>query len=330
MFSLLRERGMLMARERENQLRKARVVGATIAYISHPLLSSERFDTVLIDESSQVPLFLALLAMLRAGKWVLIGDHNQLLPIFRTTKDKVLLRRLSSFCFFKERFKDSSRWLTWHHRCNPGIIDFPNRHVYNGKMKIHPSCSGITLNVKRESLPNYLRPDKPAVFIDVKGEESPDGGSRFNDEEIKAVGKILADLLEAGVPAGSVGVITPYRAQVKAIKSQLPRRGFEVNTVDSYQGREKEVIVFSATSTRGMGFVEDVNRLNVALTRPRRKLIVVGNQTSLSRYEGLLDKFVEETSSIGCLYEYSEGKVGELPHHLNDFSKYARAREHAI
>jgi superfamily I DNA and/or RNA helicase len=75
---------------------------------------------------------------------------------------------------------------------------------------------------------------------------------------------------------------------VKTIRAQLPRRGFEVNTVDSYQGREKEVIVFSATGTRDMGFVEDANRLNVALTRARRKLIVVANSESLGLHRGLL------------------------------------------
>ncbi len=312
LFALLCERNALISEERASLIKNARVVGATLAFISTPLLGKMVFDTVLIDESSQVPLFLALLGMLRARKWVVIGDHNQLLPIFRTVRDKTLLRRLSSFCYFQDRFRDDSKWLLWHYRSNPGIIEFPNRHVYGGRIHAHPSCRENTLNVKGEPVPDYLRPDKPVIFIDVSGTEALDGGSRFNSLEIEAVVKVLADLLEAGVPAGSVGVIAPYRAQVKTIRAQLPRRGFEVNTVDSYQGREKDVIVFSATGTRDMGFVEDVNRLNVALTRARRKLIVVANSRSLGLHRGLLGQFLEHTTSIDCVYQYWDGNVRVL------------------
>lgn len=143
----------------------------------------------------------------------------------------------------------------------------------------------------------------------MPGVEAPDEGSRFNSLETEAVGRILLDLLEAGVPAGSVGVIAPYRAQVRTITAQLPRRGFEVNTVDSYQGREKEVIVFSATCTRDMGFVEDVNRLNVAHTRARRKLMVVANSESLGSRGGLLARFIGYAESVECAYQYREGAV---------------------
>jgi superfamily I DNA and/or RNA helicase len=150
------------------------------------------------------------------------------------------------------------------------------------------------------------------VFIDVPGAETTEGGSRFNSLEIEAVVKVLADLLEAGVPTGGIGVIAPYRAQVKTIRAQLPRRGFEVNTVDSYQGREKDVIVFSATGTRDMGFVEDANRLNVALTRARRKLIVVANSGSLGLHRGVLGQYLEHTTSIDCVYQYWDGDVRVL------------------
>jgi len=247
--------------------------------------------------------------MLKARKWVLIGDDKQFLPIFRTVKNNELLRRLSSFCFFMNRFKDSSRLLTGHYRCNPEIIGFSNRHIYGGMITVHPSCSGIVLNVKGELLPDYLRPDKPTLFIDVESEESLEGRSRFNSLETDAVTKILRDLIEAGVTPSSVGVIAPYTAQVKSIKASLPRRGFDVNTVDSYQGGEKDVIVYSATSTRDMGFVEDLNRVNVAITRARKKLIVVGNGTSLGKHGGLLSSFMEEADQSQCFYTYVEGVI---------------------
>jgi superfamily I DNA and/or RNA helicase len=108
------------------------------------------------------------------------------------------------------------------------------------------------------------------VFTDVPGAEDPEGGSRFNTLEVTAVERVLLDFPEARIPP-DIGVIAPHMVQVKAIRVLFPRRGFEVSTLDSYQGREKDVIVFSATYTRDTRFLDDVNRINVAPYLERRK-----------------------------------------------------------
>jgi RecA/RadA recombinase len=308
LIELLKERSLIISEAREEQIGRARIIGSTLLNIASPPYERALFDTVLIDESSQVPLLLALVGMFRAKKWVLIGDHKQLLPIFRTLRNRELMSRLSSFCYFKDRYSDYSRWLSWHYRCNEGIIEFVKRYVYDNRIRIHPSCKDIKL-VTNDSTPDYLSPMKPAVFIDVPGNEEAEGGSRLNRLETDLVHMILEGLEEQGIRAQDIGVISPYKAQVRVIRTRPRRRGVEVNTVDSYQGREKDVIIFSATSTMDLSFVEDVNRLNVAFTRARRKLIVIGNERAINSHESLLKRYVGYAAENSAYFRYAEGKI---------------------
>jgi superfamily I DNA and/or RNA helicase len=308
LVSLLMERSMLIADARREQLKLARIVGSTILYASS-LPREEKFDTVLIDESSQVPLILAMVGMFKARKWVLIGDHNQLLPIFHTTRSKELQSRLSAFCYFKGRYEPYVRWLDWHYRCNPGIIEFSNKQFYNGRIRINPSCDKVKLEISGVDPESYLSPLKPAVFIGVPGSEMRDGGSQFNVGEIDAVVKVLMDLGAAGVKPSSIGVITPWKAQRRVVKEKLGRSRVEVSTVDSFQGREKDVIVFGTTSTRNLSFVEDLNRVNVAFTRARRKLIVLGNMDSIIGSSSILKKYLEYVSDRDSAYRFGDNTI---------------------
>jgi superfamily I DNA and/or RNA helicase len=139
----------------------------------------------------------------------------------------------------------------------------------------------------------YLNPDIPVVFIHVNSVESVrEDGSRYNDIEAKIAVRIVKVLKNLNVRSEDIGIITPYRAQRDYIKEILGDDNVEVNTVDSFQGREKDVIIFTITSTRDMTFVEDENRLNVAFTRARRKLIVIGNANSIRKEHKLLSTFL--------------------------------------
>jgi superfamily I DNA and/or RNA helicase len=134
----------------------------------------------------------------------------------------------------------------------------------------------------------------------VNGVESVrSDGSRLNEAEAKVVKSIIYTLKNLGVKNNEIGVITPYRAQRDYIKELLKDDENEVNTVDSFQGREKDVVVFTVTSTKDMSFVEDENRLNVAFTRARRKLIVVGNAESIHERHGLLSTFLSYAKEKG-------------------------------
>ncbi|MGB1755133.1 MAG: ATP-binding protein, partial [Candidatus Thalassarchaeaceae archaeon] len=129
----------------------------------------------------------------------------------------------------------------------------------------------------------------PMAFLPINGDEllSPDGASKENPAEAGWVAKILENLLQAGdLEEADIGIITPYAGQVRAIRDALPERNdsVEVHTVDGYQGREKEVIIFSCVRSNSdgtVGFLSDERRLNVALTRAKRGLIVIGDPDTL-------------------------------------------------
>ncbi|TDA41869.1 MAG: hypothetical protein DSO07_02300, partial [Thermoproteota archaeon] len=167
-------------------------------------------------------------------------------------------------------------------------------------------CDGIKLEIRnypREM--EFLNPDIPAVFLDVRGEDFVEGRSRANRAEVEAVVRIARTLKRLGIRSERIGIITPYKAQRNRIAEELKDEKLEVNTVDSFQGREKDVIIFSVTSTGNMDFVSDENRLNVAFTRARKKLIVVGNAESIEKISGgLLYKYLMYVRNLNGFFKW--------------------------
>jgi len=198
----------------------------------------------------------ALLGMVRARKWVLVGDHYQLPPVFKTLEEAVeqpeAVDPLSAFNrLIKLAGEERAVWLKTHYRSNPAIIRFACERVYGGRVAPHPSCGSIKLKIEpRGYLSQILDPEKPAVFVHVNGQEQAEAGvsSRWNEKEVEAVKAIVAKLIELGVAKGRIAVIAPYRAQRKRLREELDE-GVEVATVDAFQGREKDVVMFSATAT---------------------------------------------------------------------------------
>jgi predicted DNA helicase len=302
---LCEERNEMLSSEYTKLVTSSRIIGSTLIKSWLPPLAKERFNTVLIDECSQASIPLALLGMFKAEKWVFVGDHKQLLPIIQTVNDKEVLRQLSVFCYLLEKYKRRSLWLRHHYRSNSDIIGLPQRYVYEGQIAPVDQCRSIKLEIEGypDNMP-FLSPDLPVVFLHVDGNEIVErDGSRRNEYEAEAVKRIVTKLRDLGVAGNEIGVITPYRAQRKLIAELIKNEDVEVNTVDSFQGREKDVIVFSVTSTRDMSFVEDENRLNVAFTRARRKLIVIGNAGSFGP-QGLLSKFTSYAQEKNGYFGY--------------------------
>ena len=134
--------------------------------------------------------------------------------------------------------------------------------------------------------------DTPVEFIDTAGAEfdeevEPDGESRRNPREATLICHKVHALLQSGVPARDIAVIAPYAAQVRLIREQLDLAEVEVDSVDGFQGREKEAIVISlvrSNNKREIGFLADVRRMNVAMTRAKRKLLVIGDSATLSTH----------------------------------------------
>jgi len=171
---------------------------------------------------------------------------------------------------------------------HPAISQFPSDLFYAGRI-----ADGIEGSAR--SVPAgfaWPRPDWPVAFIPVlHGREVAEGVSRYNAAEAEEVVRVVNGLLAAGMAMGDVGIVTPYAAQVRHIRRLFPRpgpgeRGVEVSSVDGFQGREKEVILMStvrSSASGGVGFLADWRRVNVAFTRPRSGLIVLGNPDTLSR-----------------------------------------------
>ena len=284
------KKGWKEIRRIENQIRddildKAQVICCTCIGSGNEILDGRRFPQVLIDESTQATEPAALVPLVRGARQVvLVGDHKQLPPTvlsFRAEENglkRSLFERLIGLGI-------EPLLLTTQYRMHPAISKFPNQQFYSNKL-----IDGVN-SEERPAPAGLLWPDweNPVAFVPINGGEtvSPDGTSRENPLEVSWVLKILEDLLEAGeLTQKDIGIITPYAGQVRAIRNSMSEQldDVEVRTVDGYQGREKEVIIFSCVRSnpeKNVGFLSESRRLNVALTRAKRGLIVIGDPDTL-------------------------------------------------
>ena len=155
--------------------------------------------------------------------------------------------------------------------------------------------------------------DEPVVFFDTAGAEydeqlEPDGESKLNVGEARLIVKLVNELVDAGVAEQQIGVIAPYAAQVRLLRGMIDLRDLEIDTVDGFQGREKEAVLLTmvrSNENNEIGFLGDTRRTNVALTRARRKLVMVGDSATLGGhpfYQALLEYF-ESIGSYRSVWE---------------------------
>jgi regulator of nonsense transcripts 1 len=284
------KKGWKETRRIENQIRddildKTQIVCCTCIGSGNQILDGRRFPQVLIDEATQATEPASLVPLIRGARQiVLVGDHKQLPPTVLSFRAEEKGLRSSLF----ERLVDlgiEPLLLTKQYRMHPAISKFPNQQFYSNKL-----IDGVSAE-NRPAPAGLLWPDwdNPVAFIPVDGGEvvSPDGTSRENPIEVSWVLKITEDLLDAGeLTKKDIGIITPYAGQVRAIRNSMSEEldDVEVRTVDGYQGREKEVIIFSCVRSnpeQNVGFLAEPRRLNVALTRAKRGLIVIGDPSTL-------------------------------------------------
>ena len=257
------------------------------------------FETCLIDEATQATEPTSLVPLLfGAQQLVLVGDSQQLPP---TVTDIAASREGLGTSLF-ERLQESGvqpLLLDTQYRMHPSLAEFSSRRFYGGLLR-------SAVRPEERPPPAGLRwPDAgfPVAFVAVRGPEqrsaaepggadaprSPEdeGGTSYsNAAEAEVVARLVRALLDAGDPRPcDLGVITPYNAQALLLQRSLCEEEVEVKSVDGFQGREKELIVFSAVRSnakRQLGFVADHRRLNVALTRARRGLVIVGDEATLA------------------------------------------------
>ncbi len=292
-------------------LREADVILTTNSSAGLEVVDYLSYDVAIIDEATQATIPSVLIPINRAKRFVLAGDHKQLPPTILSEKAKELSKTL--FEGLIERYPNKSEMLTIQYRMNEKLMEFPSREFYDGRIKAHESVRKVTLADLGVNEPNFgnfwneaLNPKNVLVFIDTskrkdRFERQRRGSdSRENPLEAKVVAGAVERLLEMGVRPEWIGVITPYDDQRDLISSMVGEK-VEVRTVDGYQGREKEVVILSFVRSNWrmeLGFLNDLRRLNVSLTRARRKLIAVGDSSTLSSHP-TYSRFIEFANSKG-------------------------------
>lgn len=287
---LMDEARVLERRAVAQVLGRAQVVCATLAMLDGSVLRGEAFDVALVDEATQAVEPLALMAFLKAPTVVLAGDPQQLAPTVISLEAQAQGLATSLFVRLLEDYgEDVKRLLKEQYRMHEAIMAFPSARMYGGQLRAHPSVATRTL---AEVLSPGATVDAPPVlFLDTAGKgfdesKAPGTESLRNEGEADLVVARARELLAQGLSPGELAVITPYRAQASFIREKLADvPEVEVDTVDAFQGREKDAVLVSLVRSnveQSVGFLEDLRRMNVAITRPRRQLFVVGDSATLS------------------------------------------------
>jgi len=284
------------------------VVVATHTSAGDPMLTRKGFDWVIMDEATQAIEPNSWIPILRAGeKIIFAGDPCQLPATVRSKEAEAKGLGVSLFEFLQPLLKEESKTLlTVQYRMHEHIMNFSSNKFYGGKLVAAPSVQSHVLSGLRGVNRGPVT-EKPLLFLDTAGkgfEEQAEAGSesRYNPDEAQLVLREFRELLQAGVPPQAIGVISPYKAQVKLIASLLQCSETEVDSVDAFQGREKEAVIVSLVRSNlegEIGFLADVRRMNVAITRARRRLTVIGDSATLSAIP-FYKEFIQYAESIGA------------------------------
>ncbi|PVD19247.1 hypothetical protein C0Q70_19733 [Pomacea canaliculata] len=309
-------------------LQAADVICCTCVGAGDPRLAKMQFRSVLIDESTQATEPECMIpVVLGCRQLILVGDHCQLGPVVMCKKaaraglSQSLFERLVVLGIRPIR-------LQVQYRMHPALSAFPSNIFYEGSLQ-----NGVTAAERlRKNLDfPWPQPDKPMFFYCTNGQEeiASSGTSYLNRTEAANTEKLATRFLRAGVKPDQIGIITPYEGQ-RAYQVQYMQysgalnkklyQEIEVASVDAFQGREKDFIILSCVRSnehQGIGFLNDPRRLNVALTRARYGIIIVGNPKVLSKqplWNHLLTYYKEQK----CLVE---GPLTNLKESLIQFSK---------
>ena len=269
------------------------VVCATAAGARSSALERERFDLVVLDEATQAPDPMALVPLGRAPRAVLAGDPQQLPPtVLDAEAERGGLGRTIFERVAGRLGAAAVRMLVVQHRMHEVLTRFPSAHMYGGRLVAAPAVALARLEALAGVAADPLR-EGPLVFIDTAGKgyaerRQEDDPSTENAEQAERVAREAERLLGRGLLPSDLAIITPYDAQVRRLRDRLApplAAGLEVGSVDGFQGREKEAIVVDLvrSNDRGeIGFLADIRRMNVAITRAKRLLIVVGDSATLA------------------------------------------------
>ncbi len=280
-------------------LDKCQVITATLVGANNYNLQNKKFNTVVIDEAGQALEPSCWIPILKAQRVIFAGDHLQLPP---TVKNNASSSNTLLTTLFEKNIKlHKANLLNVQYRMHEAIMSFSNHQFYNGELIAHDTNKLALLKEQ----------DAPILFVDTAGcgfEELSEETSLSNPEEASFTLKILAaQLAEYNNLQLSIGVITPYKKQAILLnelllhsEELLDYKQLAINTIDSFQGQERDVIIISlvrSNTNNIIGFLSDTRRMNVALTRAKKKLIVIGDSATISSHP-FYDAFINYTQSI--------------------------------
>lgn len=301
-------------------LDKAQVVTATLVGSNQYAVRNRVYQVVIIDEAAQALEPACWIPILKANKVVLAGDHCQLPPTVKSNAQMNIGLYHTLFEKLVKRYPEHVSLLNVQYRMNEKIMQYPSTALYDDHLIAGDHVQHWTLKEDSE----------PVVFIDTAGagfEEEQDGTATFNVGEARFVINHLKQSLvsfeqvydESDFPA--IAVITPYRRQATVLNELLVndeqivpfRHHIQINTIDSFQGQEKDIIYISLTRSnhqQAIGFLSDVRRMNVAMTRAKKKLIVVGDSATVGKHE-FYDNFIKYVDTMQSYHSVWEWDLGE-------------------
>lgn len=295
-------------------LEKAQVIACTPVVSAGKILRNRTFTTLFIDEAAQALEPMCWIPILKSSRVILAGDHFQLPPTVKSKRAEGLMSTLFEHCMSVE---NTSVMLNIQYRMNEKIMQFSNSKFYQNNLHAHSTVASHVLN---ESSDDALL-NTPVTFIDTAGcsyEEklNPESVSTSNPDEAALLLRHLKMLLNAFYTSQkntshlTIGIISPYKEQVEYIEqlkaddeelASFPAR-ISIKTIDGFQGQERDVIYISlvrSNENKEIGFLNDTRRMNVALTRAKKKLVVIGDSSTLANHPFYKD-FIDYAESINA------------------------------
>lgn len=302
----------------DDLLSKAQVITATLVGANHNSVRHLKYHTVIIDEAGQALEPACWIPIVKAQKLVLAGDPHQLPP---TVKSQEATRAGLSTTLLEKAIRlhpESVTLLEEQYRMHETIMGYSSSVFYEDRLQAHPSVANHSLTPE----------EGPLLFIDTAGlgyEEKTEDTSTSNPEEaaflIRHLGKLVQNLAETYSPGSfpSIAVISPYKQQVQTLKELYDhapvlhpyRNRISVNTIDSFQGQERDIVYISMTRSNTeskIGFLSDIRRMNVAMTRARKKLVVIGDSGTLSQLPFYADfiAYADKKGAYQSAWEFIE------------------------
>lgn len=274
------------------KMRNAAAVLTTCSSASLDLVRAGHFDVVIFEESSQIRMQDAFSALTQGDKLVIIGDDKQLAPVSQTNKPISSLLDIALGTLRRHNFESALvRDLRLQYRMREEICTLINGSFYEGKLdsapqiRTRPPLYTDISTVQPSQLNRILDPSVAIGVVDVDGVEQYRGLSTYNQANLAVDLRLLEGFQSSGLNLKQIGIITPYKEQQRLLAKAIGRTEC-IGTVDSYQGQERDLIILDlvrANPRREVGFTLQPNRLNVALSRAREKLIVL---TNMQTYQG--------------------------------------------